>query len=145
LLQDEPLEIKVLDQDLYSSEPIGVAFIDLNPLVMRTATAFQSGPADNKNLVIKGWFPLFNTSTGVRGSVYVTVKLQFIGNDNPFKDSSAGVQFFSASSLASNQFIIQDILGFVEDLVVEDDPESSWYGDLCHIFNRYVCFRDRIV
>ena len=26
----------------------------------------------------------------------------------------------------SNCFIIQEVIGFVADLVVEDDPESSW-------------------
>ena len=63
---------------------------------------------------------------GMRGSLKVTIRLQFIGNDNPFRDSSAGVQFFTASSLSSSAFIIQEIIGFVVDLVVEDDPESSW-------------------
>jgi hypothetical protein len=55
------------------------------------------------------------------------VKLQFIGNDNPFRDSSAGVQFFSSSTLSNNSFVIKDILGFVADLVVEDDAESRNY------------------
>jgi hypothetical protein len=62
----------------------------------------------------------------MRGSLKVTIKLQFIGNDNPFRDSSAGVQFFSASTLSPTSFIIQEVIGFVVDLVVEDDPESSW-------------------
>jgi hypothetical protein len=56
----------------------------------------------------------------------VSAKLQFIGNDDPFRDSSAGVQFFSAASLSARCFFVQEIIGFVEDLVVEDDPESSW-------------------
>lgn len=110
-----------MDQDLYSSELIGAAHIDLNPLIMRTAHS------DSKqNLVLQGWFPLFDSVRGMKGTINISLKLQFIGNDNPFLDSSAGVQFFTASSLASNSFIIQDIIGFVEDLVVEDDPESSW-------------------
>jgi hypothetical protein len=63
----------------------------------------------------------------MRGSLKVTIKLQFIGNDNPFRDSSAGVQFFTASTLSPTCFIIQEVIGFVVDLVVEDDdPESSW-------------------
>lgn len=66
-------------------------------------------------------------SLGIRGSLYVTVALMdFIGNSNQFSDSSSGVQFFCASSLMSNCFIVQEIIGFVADLVVEDDPESSW-------------------
>jgi hypothetical protein len=120
VLQDAPIELKCLDHDLYSSELIGVVYIDLNPLIMRTTHG------SDKDLIIKGWFPLFDTLRGVRGSIQVTIKLQFIGNDNPFRDSSAGVQFFSGSTLSSKCFFIQEVLGFVEDLVVEDDPESSW-------------------
>lgn len=65
----------------------------------------------------------------MRGSLKVTVKLQFIGNDNPFRDSSAGVQFFSTSTLSSEIYLIQEILGFVVDLVVEDDIEGSSWQD----------------
>jgi len=119
-LQNSPVEFKVFDQDLYSSELIGAVYVDLNPLIMRTAHG------TDKDLIIQGWFPLYDTTKGVRGSLKIVVKLQFIGNDNRFRDSSAGVQFFTASSLSPNAFIIQEVLGFVVDLVVEDDSESSW-------------------
>jgi hypothetical protein len=119
-LQEAPLELKVVDQDLYSSELIGMVYIDLNPLIMRTIED------TDKNLVMQGWFPLFDTTKGLRGELHVTVKLQFIGNDNPFQDSSAGVQFFNSSSLSPHAFIVREILGFVDDLVVDTDPESSW-------------------
>jgi hypothetical protein len=124
ILQDVPLEFKVYDQGFSTSELIGVAFIDLNPLIMRTATH----GSDSKDLVIAGYFPLYDISylKGVRGALKISVKLQFIGNDNSFIDSSAGVHFFSSSVLSSHAFIIQKILGFVDDLVVEDDPESRW-------------------
>jgi hypothetical protein len=36
------------------------------------------------------------------------------------------VQFFSASNLSTTSFVLQEVLDFVVDLVVEDDPESSW-------------------
>jgi hypothetical protein len=120
VMQDEPLELRCMDQDLYSSKLIGVAYIDLNPLIMRT-----TNEAD-KDLVISGWFPLFDTARGIRGSIYVTVKLQFIGNENPFLDSSAGIQFFSASNISGRSFFIQEIIGFVDELVVQDDPENRW-------------------
>eukprot|EP01038_Epipyxis_sp_PR26KG_P009930 gene9930-13358_t len=121
VLQDAPVELKCMDNDLYSSELIGVVYIDLNPLIMRTTTLDSE-----KDLIIHGWLPLFDTLRGVRGALLVSVKLQFIGNENAFRDSSAGVQFFSASTLSTKCFYVQEILGFVEDLVVEDDPESSW-------------------
>ena len=119
-IQDAPLELKVVDQDLYSSELIGIVYIDLNPLIMRIIDD------SDRNLVIKGWFPLFDTMKGLRGALHVSIKLQFIGNDNPFQDSSAGVQFFSTSSLSPRAFVVQKVLGFVADLVVDGDPEGSW-------------------
>lgn len=103
VLQNTPVEFKVMDQDVYSSDVIGVAYVDLNPLIMRTAHG------SDKDLVIHGWFPLYDTLRGIRGSLHIVVKLQFIGNDNPFRDSSAGVQFFSVSSLSPSVFVIQEV------------------------------------
>ncbi|OQS06331.1 hypothetical protein THRCLA_01628, partial [Thraustotheca clavata] len=45
---------------------------------------------------------------------------------NPFRESSAGVQFFSLSTLDPDIFTLQKTLGFVEELVVHADPEYSW-------------------
>lgn len=45
---------------------------------------------------IAGWFPIYDTLKGIRGELNVTVKLEFFGNVNEFKDASAGVQFFSS-------------------------------------------------
>ena len=121
ILQNAPVEFKVMDQDLYTSELIGAVYIDMNPLIMRTSHGSE------RDLVISGWFPLFDTVKGIRGSLHVVVALtDFIGNSNHFSDASSGVQFFSGSDLACNCFIIQEVIGFVADLVVEDDPESSW-------------------
>lgn len=121
VLQDAPVELKCIDYDLYSPEVIGVVYIDLNPLIIRTAHG------SDRDLVMSGWFPLFDTARGVKGSIQVTIKLQFIGNENPFKDSSAGVQFFSSSQLSPRCFVVQSIIGFVADLVVEDNPENTWH------------------
>jgi len=67
----------------------------------------------------------FDTLRGVRGELQVQVKLQFFGDINPFKDSSAGVQFFSMSRIPQFQNV-SAILGFVEVLDNEDDPEYHW-------------------
>ena len=92
-----------MDQNISSSELIGVVYVDLNPLIMRTAHD------SDKDLVIEGWFPLYETLQGIQGSLLIHVKLQFIGNDNPFRDSAAGVQFFSTSSLSPAEFVIQEV------------------------------------
>jgi hypothetical protein len=92
-----------MDQNLSSSELIGMVYVDLNPLIMRTAHV------SDKDLIIEGWFPLYDSLRGIQGSLYVTIKLQFIDNDNPFRDSFAGVQFFSTSSLSPSEFVIQEV------------------------------------
>ncbi|KAJ3363981.1 hypothetical protein HDU91_002785 [Kappamyces sp. JEL0680] len=114
-LQNEPLEIKVLDYDQITyNDSIGMVLIDLNPLL-----------AWDSSGVISGWFPIYDTLFGIRGELNAQVKIQFFGNINPFKDSSAGVQFFS-SPVVPPQFQIVSILGFVSAIQNEDDPEYHW-------------------
>ncbi|KAI8363778.1 hypothetical protein B0O80DRAFT_434478 [Mortierella sp. GBAus27b] len=114
-LQNEPLELKVLDYDaITANDSVGSVFIDLNPLL----------PV-NSPWQIAGWFPIYDTIRGIRGEVNVQVKLQFFGDVNPFKDSSAGIMFFSTTSLPAGYQIVA-MHGFVDALVNEDDPEYHW-------------------
>ncbi|KAI1310514.1 hypothetical protein EDD11_003719 [Mortierella claussenii] len=114
-LQNEPLELKVLDYDaITANDSVGSVFIDLNPLL----------PV-NSPWQIAGWFPIYDTIRGVRGEVNVQVKLQFFGDVNPFKDSSAGIMFFSTTSLPTGYQIVA-MHGFVDAIVNEDDPEYHW-------------------
>ncbi|KAF9203563.1 hypothetical protein BGZ49_006276 [Haplosporangium sp. Z 27] len=114
-LQNEPLELKVLDYDaITANDSVGSVFIDLNPLL----------PV-NSPWQISGWFPIYDTIRGVRGEVNVQVKLQFFGDVNPFKDSSAGIMFFSTTSLPAGYQIVA-MHGFVDAIVNEDDPEYHW-------------------
>ena len=88
-LQNEPLEIKIFDYDQITyNESIGTVLIDLNPLL-----AWDS-PGQ-----VSGWFPIYDTLHGIRGELNAQAKIQFFGNINPFKDSSAGVQFFSTPTV----------------------------------------------
>jgi len=144
ILQDEPLIFKVCDasggssnipfggqQQSQQDESLGLVYVDLNPLL--TAHADR---ADEDSTVldggvlsggIDGWFPLYDTLSGVRGEIWLSVKLNFIGDDNPFRDSSAGVRLLPFSMLdPASPFAVQHIFGFVEELVVADDPEFEW-------------------
>ena len=57
----------------------------------------------------------------------LSVKLNFIGDVNPFRDSSAGVQLFPFSTLdPASGYTVSHVYGFVEELVVADDPEFEW-------------------
>jgi hypothetical protein len=70
---------------------------------------------------IKGWFPLYDTLNGIRGRIRLSIKVQFFGDVNPFKDSAAGVHIFHSSSPQGLR--VDHSLGFVEELLVADDPE----------------------
>jgi hypothetical protein len=49
---------------------------------------------------------------------------------NPFRDSSAGVQLFPFSTLDSaSGYTVVHVFGFVEELVVAEDPEFVWDAD----------------
>jgi len=135
LLQDEPLIFKVFDSDSFlsstsssssSDENLGVVYVDLNPLL----TSESSTNADYDDVVlgsIDGWFPLYDTLTGVTGELLLQVKLNFIGDVNPFRDSSAGVRLLPFSTLdPASGFVLTHVHGFVEELVVADDPEFEW-------------------
>jgi hypothetical protein len=177
LLQDEPLLFHVWDCGSGSSGnskqngSIGLVYLDLNPLLMRTAIdddgddgddnkGSGGGSEDRKSRersstlesnksnggggtvtggggetsatdrtpgVIDGWFPLYDTLGGVRGELGLSIKLNFIGDVNPFRDSSAGVQLFPFSKLDGNSgYTVSHVFGFVEELVVADDPEFEW-------------------
>ncbi|KAI9208468.1 uncharacterized protein BJ171DRAFT_207984 [Polychytrium aggregatum] len=114
-LQNEPLEIKVMDYDQITyNDAIGTVFIDLNPLL-----------SWDSNSCISGWFPIFDTLRGVRGELNAQIKLQFFGDINPFKDSSAGVQFFSIPSIPSPYQLVS-VCGLVSAVITQNDPEYDW-------------------
>ena len=98
-----------------SSSTVGGVVVDSN---------FKAGSID-------GWFPLYDTLGGVRGELGISVKLNFIGDINPFRDSSAGVQLFPLSTLdPASGLSVKHIFGFVEELVVADDPEYEWNNEI---------------
>ncbi|XP_021377240.1 C2 domain-containing protein 5-like isoform X2 [Mizuhopecten yessoensis] len=114
-LQDDPLELRVLDHDTYSAhDAIGKVYIDLNPLLTK----------DNPH-IISGWFPIYDTMHGIRGELNVIVKVDLFSDFNKFRQSSCGVQFFSTAEVPCG-YRLQMIHGFVEELVVNDDPEYQW-------------------
>lgn len=75
--------------------------------------------------VMSGWIPVFDTCKGIRGEVNVIVKVDLFSDANKFRQSSCGVQFFH-SSIIPYGYVAQAIHGFVEELVVNDDPEYQW-------------------
>ncbi|XP_048766244.1 C2 domain-containing protein 5-like isoform X2 [Ostrea edulis] len=114
-LQDEPLELRVLDHDTYSAnDAIGKIYVDLNPLLTKETPK-----------VISGWFPIYDTMHGIRGELNIIVKVDLFSDVNKFRQSSCGIQFFSTAEVPAG-YRMQIINGFVEELVVNDDPEYQW-------------------
>lgn len=90
-------------------------------------SASMSGTSSGQVANIDGWFPIYDTLFGVRGELGLSIKLTFIGDVNPFRDSAAGVQLFSFSTLdKASSYIVTHVFGFVEELVVADDAEFEW-------------------
>ncbi|NXA71301.1 C2CD5 protein, partial [Thryothorus ludovicianus] len=114
-LQDEPLQITVLDHDTYSAnDAIGKVYIDIDPLLYSEAAT-----------VISGWFPIYDTIHGIRGEINVMVKVDLFNDLNRFRQSSCGVKFFCTTSIPKCYRAVI-IHGFVEELVVNEDPEYQW-------------------
>ncbi|XP_067642552.1 uncharacterized protein [Eurosta solidaginis] len=121
-LQDEPLQIRLMDYDTYSAnDAIGKVYISLNPLCLET-----SGPGmHGKGTVLSGWIPVFDTMHGIRGEVNVIVKVDLFSDLNKFRQSSCGIPFFHSQCIPFG-YRAQVIHGFVEELVINDDPEYQW-------------------
>uniref|UniRef100_H3DPG3 C2 calcium dependent domain containing 5 n=1 Tax=Tetraodon nigroviridis TaxID=99883 RepID=H3DPG3_TETNG len=114
-LQDEPLQVTVLDHDTYSAnDAIGKVYIDIDPLLCSEAAS-----------VISGWFPIYDTIHGIRGEINVLVKVELFNDLNRFRQSSCGVKFFCTTSIPKCYRAVM-VHGFVEELVVNEDPEYQW-------------------
>ncbi|XP_041982626.1 C2 domain-containing protein 5 isoform X2 [Aricia agestis] len=123
-LQDEPLQLRLMDHDTYSAnDAIGKVVISLAPLLTREAGCASTGAAGGA--VLSGWLPVFDTLHGIRGELHVVVKLELFSDFNKYKTSSVGVQFFHCPMIPPG-YQATAIHGFVEELVVNDDPEYQW-------------------
>ncbi|XP_056271807.1 C2 domain-containing protein 5 isoform X19 [Pseudoliparis swirei] len=114
-LQDEPLQVTVLDHDTYSAnDAIGKVYIDIDPLLCSEAAS-----------VISGWFPIYDTIHGIRGEINILVKVELFNDLNRFRQSSCGVKFFCTTAIPRCYRAVM-VHGFVEELVVNEDPEYQW-------------------
>ncbi|XP_068082905.1 C2 domain-containing protein 5 [Anabrus simplex] len=136
-LQDEPLQIRLMDYDTYSAnDSIGKVYLDLNPLLLPASPMLgknagitdgppNSGTSLTGGTVLSGWIPVFDTMHGIRGEVNIIVKVELFSDFNKFRQSSCGVQFFCSPTIPQG-YHAQVVHGFVEELVVNDDPEYQW-------------------
>lgn len=114
-LQDELLHIRVMDYDTYSAnDAIGKLTLSLNPLLLQ----------NNESKGFNGWYPIYDTMQGIRGEINCIVKVELFSDANKFRQSSCGVSFFHSNCIPTGYHAV--IRGFVEELVVDDDPEFDW-------------------
>ncbi|XP_012277375.1 C2 domain-containing protein 5 isoform X3 [Orussus abietinus] len=136
-LQDEPLQIRLMDHDTYSAnDAIGKVYLDLNPLLLpgvpppvkniwTLEASMNSSIGSQGGSVMTGWIPVYDTMHGIRGEVNIIVKVELFSDFNKFRQSSCGVQLFYSPNIPYGHQV-QVIHGFVEELVVSDDPEYKW-------------------
>ncbi|XP_077558537.1 C2 domain-containing protein 5 isoform X3 [Haemaphysalis longicornis] len=104
-----------MDYDTYSAnDAIGKVYIDLNPLLGKDVGS-----------TLSGWLPIYDTMHGIRGEVNLVVRIDLFSDSNRYRESSCGVRFFYSSGIPQG-YHAHAILGFVEELVVNDDPEYKW-------------------
>ena len=122
ILQDEPARFVVMDKDTYSADDeIGSVTIDLNALLARAAR--------HPTAQITGWFPVLDSLRGLCGRLLVSVEMRTWEDANKFDESSARVRFFACSSLQpSSSLVVRRVVGLVDELLVEEDPDYS-FGD----------------
>ncbi|XP_066911798.1 C2 domain-containing protein 5-like [Clytia hemisphaerica] len=114
-IQEEYLQIKVLDYDVYSShDAIGKVTINLDTNIVQNGTKEMSG-----------YYPIYDTLHGIRGYVKLKIRTQFFIDANKYRQTSCGIKFFSTNGVPHGFTAIQ-FQGFVEELLVDDDPEYQW-------------------
>ncbi|KAF5288351.1 hypothetical protein FQA39_LY15441 [Lamprigera yunnana] len=133
-LQDEPLQIRLMDHDTYSAnDAIGKVYVDLNPLLLPSAPMIPTGGwkseqntnGEHSTALLSGWLPVYDTMHGIRGQVNIMVKVELFSDFNKFRQSSCGVQFFCSLAVPQGYTVLA-YHGFVEELIVNDDPEYQW-------------------
>ena len=89
ILHHSVVALRVMDYDTYSAhDPIGQVYIRLNNLVQREASRS-----------LEGWFPIYDTLHGIRGSLRVKVQVELFSDQHFFRNSSCGMMFFTSESV----------------------------------------------
>eukprot|EP00667_Euglena_gracilis_P001395 EG_transcript_1396 len=136
-LQEDPVEFKVYDYDIFSRDDlIGIVLIDLN-IILSDPTGKCHMPTS--------WVPIFDTMRGLRGELELSIRIRFADQRNPFcppllasptehamppaisgtADTGEGVLIFSLSALDPTVYRIEKVAGMVEELLGKADPEHQ--------------------
>ncbi|KAF7233272.1 hypothetical protein EG68_09045, partial [Paragonimus skrjabini miyazakii] len=111
-LDDRALQEEVLL--LNAHDTIGRVYFDLNPLLNR-----------GQSRSLNGWFPIYDTMHGIRGEISLTIRVDVFLDTSRYHQSSIGVRFFYSCGVP-NGYAIDFLIGFIQELVMNDDPEHQW-------------------
>lgn len=75
---------------------------------------------------IAGWFPIYDTMRGVRGELKLSVSISYFGKATGTGADSTDSVLFSFGNIAPPNMVVTQLIGFVEELLVDDDPEYDW-------------------
>uniref|UniRef100_A0A914X3U4 C2 domain-containing protein n=1 Tax=Plectus sambesii TaxID=2011161 RepID=A0A914X3U4_9BILA len=131
-LQDECLQLRIMDYDIYSAnDSIGRVYFDVNPLVEAAHRKITDIKDDRPAATwthsadMIGWLPIYDTLNGHRGELRIEVQLELFADTNKLRESSCGVQVFVAGRVPPGQRLIE-VHGLVHDLLTAGDPEYQW-------------------
>jgi hypothetical protein len=79
-----------------------------------------------ENFQIAGWFPIYDTLEGIRGELYIVIRLELIIDINKFDNASTEVEFFAVSELDPSVYNIVSVGGLVSELIVANDPDYEF-------------------
>lgn len=80
----------------------------------------------NETTEIAGWFPIYDTVRGIRGELRLSVSVLYFGKATGSGADSTDSVLFSYGSIAPPNMAVTQVLGFAEELLVDDDPEYNW-------------------
>ncbi|PVV04651.1 hypothetical protein BB560_000837 [Smittium megazygosporum] len=97
-------------------------------LNLKTSIAIkQPDIIENKGgRTMSGWFPIFDTQNGIRGELQCQIKLEFFGDVNPLRESSAGIRILSINDFIYSKNTKVTICKFIDSLITMNDPEHHW-------------------
>lgn len=126
-LQEYPVRVGLCSED-NGTPDFGVVSIDLEQILQ----AHKNRIVDDAAINVKGWFPLFDTMSGIRGKILVSVGMQFAW-DRADQDNllpSVGVRFFSSSIPTPSVLSVEQLHGLVSVVLVVQDPDHEWMDRL---------------
>ncbi|KAG5450955.1 C2 domain-containing protein 5, partial [Clonorchis sinensis] len=74
---------------------------------------------------VSTWSGFTDSPLGIRGEISLSIRVDVFFDASRYRQSSLGVQFFHSCGVP-NGYIVDLFIGFIQELVMTDDPEHQW-------------------